>query len=123
MVKMVELKRTKEEREATDKALGASSPVDADGISLHLSDHHLKTLGLHGNIEAGHELHIKAKGKVTHSSTDHSAGSKKRKSLSLHITHMGVGHKQDHEDTSSEIREDVEKAYKGEKYDKDGDGD
>lgn len=123
MVKMVSLARSKDEREAANKALGTSSPVEADGIHLHLSDHHLKKLGLHGNIEAGHHLHIKAKGKVTHSSTDSAEGSKKRKSLSLHITHMGVAHKPEHEDTSSEIRDDVEKAYRGEKYDKDGDGD
>lgn len=118
MVNMVELARTKDERDAEKKA-GTGNAADPgsydDTVHVHLADHHLKKLGLHGNVEAGHEIHIHARGKVSHSSTDKEVGDKKTKRLTLQLTHMGVADKPDHEDTRDEIRSDIEKATRGER--------
>lgn len=100
---------------------------DGDGSSqlydtpqVHLGEHHLKKLGLHGNIEDGHEVHIRAKGKVHHSSSSTDEKGKKHKNISVRLTHMGIMERgetpTDERDESpsgnrAELRAGIEKAH------------
>jgi len=107
MVKMVRLTRTAEERKAEEKAGGGSyESAGEDGVHVHLSNHHLRKLGLHGNIESGRHVHIHAKGKVTHSSSSDDRG-KKRKTLTIHLTHGHLVHSDKSEEDRAERKEDL----------------
>lgn len=83
MVKMVSLRKTKQDRQAEDRAMEArisSHPDDPDGDGddhggpeIHLDASHLKKLGAHEQqLPEGHEIHFK--GRVVSHTIGHEHG-------------------------------------------------
>lgn len=112
MVKMVSLKRTEAERKVEEKGGAGITHGDlgGEGIHIHLQDHHVKKLGLHGNVESGRHVTVHGKGKVVDSHTTDRDG-KKRKSLTIHLHEMGIDHGETAEEEHKERKADVEEAY------------
>lgn len=85
----------REPKEKHDELTQPSGPDYGSGLQLHLDHHDLTKLGHHDHPhEAGKEVHIHAKGHISHVSSEERDG-KKEQRLILQITHLGIHHEAD----------------------------
>lgn len=116
-MKVVALKRSASDRKAEEDGGGFVSPDDDGGISIHLSHHHLKKMGLDGELKSGHKVKLRGHGHVEESES-RSGKDGERYSARLRLTHAGTDGGQDADgdiDSKSAgkkaLRSDIEKAY------------
>jgi hypothetical protein len=114
-MKVVALKRSASDRKAEEEGGGFVSPDDDGGISIHLSHHHLKKMGLDGDLKSGHKVKLRGHGHVESSESRSEKGGE-RYSARLRLTHAGAdGHGEPDADDKKTEREgrrsDIEKAY------------
>lgn len=107
-MRVVSLKKSASDKKA-DKESGLSFPgTDEDGVSVHLSHHHLQKMGVEGNLTPGRKVKLRGHGHVQSAEKDGHAR--------LVLTHAGMdGHGEpDADDMKTERkgrRDDIEKAY------------
>jgi len=106
-MKVVALKKSTADKKA-DKDVGLSYPGgDDEGVSVHLSHHHLKKMGIDGELTPGHKVKFRGHGHVQSAEKDGHAR--------LVLTHSGMDHEEpDADDKGNErerIRSDLKKAY------------
>lgn len=104
MSKLVSMKLEKKERAEYRPSLAEDGPLYPWGLNLNLDDETIKKLGLEALPEAGEQMLLVAKVKVTGTSSNDSADGK-RQSVSLQITEMCL------EDGGEKV--DAEKLYQG----------
>jgi hypothetical protein len=114
-MKVVPLKKSKAELEADKEADGYAAPVgspDNEGLSLRLEHHHLKKLGINGDMKSGHTFELQGRGTVEESES-RSGKDGERHSARLRLTHAGVTHEGDEAEGRTGLKEDVAKAFEG----------
>lgn len=88
MSKLVSMKLEKKERAEYKPSLAEDGPVYPWGLNITLDDEALEKLGIETLPEAGEQLLLIAKVKVTGTSSNDSAEGGKRQSVSLQIVEM-----------------------------------
>lgn len=106
-MKVVALKKSAADRKA-DKDSGSVPYGDEEGLSVHLSDRHLKKMGIDGNLTPGRKVKLRGHGHIQSAEKDGHAR--------LTLTHAGMEQhgEPDADDKSSERkgrRSDIEQAY------------
>lgn len=96
--KLKHLGRTAKERKSENSASRVAGPVKRGpsyswGSALTLDHGDLEKMGVKDLPKPGHHLALKARVKVT-SASEHDDGDGPRRSLTLQVTHMGMGHAQ-----------------------------
>lgn len=127
MVKMVSLKRTKQDKQAEKSALGRPGIASADegdgAISIHLEPHHLDKLGVGGGLRSGHKVTLHGEGTVDRAESfkDGDGKVKQRATLKLHkagLEYTGSDIESDKHELRGEIeRAGAKKASKGDMVD------
>jgi hypothetical protein len=118
MVQMVSLKKSKADQEAEKESLGSAGEVMSDydhGVSVHLSHHHLKKLGVGGGLKSGHKVELHGKGVVEHTSSTSSGkdGETHSATIRLHRAHLEHEIPRGGDEEKRDVRGDLEKAYAG----------
>ena len=86
MTKLHDIRRSDKERE---KEWSPPSRGAKTGISVHLTHEHMQKMGMKP-LKAGSNFTMHAKGRVSHSSTEHDESGKPRHSMTLEVTHGKV---------------------------------
>ena len=89
-MKVVSLKKSSAEKKS-DKESGMIMPYDDEhgGVSVHLSHHHLKKMGLDGSLKSGHKVKFRGHGHVEESESRSDKGGE-RYHARLRLTHAGA---------------------------------
>ena len=106
-MKVVALKKSAADKKQ-DKENGFSYPgSEEDGVSVHLSHHHLQKMGVEGNLTPGRKVKLRGHGHIQSAEKDGHAR--------LVLTHAGMDHHEpdadDKPDERKGRRSDIEKAY------------
>lgn len=109
MVKMVSLKRTKDDKSAENRSGAMPSTIDdsPDGADLHLEGDHLKKMGIDSTLPHGHKIRIEGEGTV-HRSSDGPEGG--RMSIKLHKA--GAEYDEPREKRDASLRDELKKNTK-----------
>lgn len=109
-MKLVSLKRTKDDKAAEGRGGAMPSTIDdsPDGADLHLEGDHLKKMGVDSTLPHGHKIRIEGEGTV-HRSSDGPEGG--RMQIKLH--RAGAEYDEPKERAEKSLRDDLEKNTKG----------
>lgn len=105
-MKMVSLKRSKADKDASKDAGAMPSSIDdsADGADLHLEDHHMEKMGISPTLPHGHPITLHADGTV-HRSSDGPEGGR----MSIRIHKAGADWEEPAEEKEKSLRGEIEK--------------
>lgn len=94
---LAHMERTKaEKKEANGLVMPKSEGPDYPyGLRIHLNQEDLQKIGMNDMPEAGNEVHLHAKARVSSVSSDQRDGGKEERRMELQITHLGIHHKAD----------------------------
>lgn len=126
MVKMVSFKKSAADRDEEKTALGegglATVPAENEGVHVNLDHHHLKKLGVDGDLRGGDDVEFHGRGKVERSET-HSGPDGDRHSATLRLHKGAIEHdlgERDRGDERGKLRGEIEKNTKA--YEKEAEG-
>lgn len=91
-MKLHDMKRTKKEKAAREKAMKSDSPMDSDyhyGLRIHAGDEELNKLGIKDNPTPGEAYHFEGHAKVVRSE-DNSDENGRRRHVEFHFHKLGA---------------------------------
>lgn len=108
-MKLVSLKRTKDDKaaEGRDGAVPSSIDDSRDGADLHLESDHMEKMGIDPGLPHGHPISIEAHGTV-HRSSDGPEGGR----MQIRLHKMGADYDKPKGDEDNALRGEIEKNTK-----------